>query len=210
MSDDPATDGWKYCEECGQQLRSDAGFCDRCGTEQSWSDDPQETARRRTQPQQTTRRGPQPQTKHSQTDNQRSLLKKILIGIGVLAVVLFISTIVSSFVLGIGDDPQAESEEVLEKYLEARADGNADQALSLLHDDGPAADNATGDILGYLQPSNTDVAVLDSEVLEERDSGVLLNAEIEYDDFGSEPETITSTVEFRKDGEDWRIWAFGG
>lgn len=31
-------DGTKYCQDCGQELRTDAGFCDRCGAEQSSQD----------------------------------------------------------------------------------------------------------------------------------------------------------------------------
>jgi uncharacterized membrane protein YvbJ len=110
MSNDPDPGGWKYCEQCGQQLRSDAGFCDRCGGEQTPSPGSQETAQSRPNPQQTTRERPQPQPNPSQNGDQSSLLKKILIGLGVLAVVLLVSSVVSSFVLGIGDGPQAESE----------------------------------------------------------------------------------------------------
>lgn len=73
MSDGPAPGGWKYCEECGQQLRSDANFCDRCGAKQTPSGDSRVSAQSRPQPQQTTGERTQSQPDPYQYDNRIGL-----------------------------------------------------------------------------------------------------------------------------------------
>ena len=124
--------------------------------------------------------------------------------------VLFISIIVAGFVLGIGDaENQEAAEEVTTDFFQTFSNGNTPAALQLVHSSGPLAEelsDGTGGV--YITPDGEQYSAVGSTMVEQSDGRMLVDIEIEVNEFGSEPYTRTVRTELRTENGEWRIWKF--
>lgn len=156
--------------------------------------------------------GPPPDDgrRHQRGSDGTSPVVIILAVLGVAFALLLVAPVLATFVLGLGDSveggPQTGPEVVTERFVQALADGDQQQAERYAHSDGPAA-TELDDIENHPnRPAAEDVTVTDWAILEESDDRMLLDVTLEYDSASAEPTTQYATVELRKENGEWRVW----
>lgn len=145
------------------------------------------------------------------SDDSTTLPVIVAVIVGIAIVLFLAAPILGTFVLGLGDSVdgagQTDPEVVTERFFQALADGDQQEAQRYAHSDGPAA-TELDDVESYPnRPMAEDVAVTDWAVLEEDDDRMVLDVALEYDGDSADPTTQFATVELRTENGEWRVWS---